>query len=328
MDFSSILRRAWRITWKHQALWLFGLMAMWTFPGIIANRLIGDAQGGFTGLLSAVSFGTILWASFLWALITGLVGAVVHAFGRTALVYQANEAEDGIEPSVRSGWEGGVRYFLRVLVITVLTNLPILVIFGAAWVAALSAGLYDYQTYAQPDAMPNALPDSRALNLICGCFGPSICLGLLLTLVLGTVQQLATRACVLQDEGIWQSIVTSWRFFRTNLGSVLMFWGIWLLIGIGILLLLAIPLCLLSVLVGGLAVMGGSEGMGLSDMISGSIWINLVWWVISTAFTSVWFSFSSTSWTLFYRDLSAPAEPDIASVQPDIAMPELDQGVL
>jgi hypothetical protein len=308
MDYSNILRRAWRITWKYQALWVFGLMAVWSFPGIIPNLLALDAQRGITGLLSAISFGAIMWASFLWMLITTLVAAVIHAFGHTALVHQVGQSESGIEPTVRSGWEGGLRHFLRVLVITFLTSLPVFVVTLGAMAVVFRAGVQTNWQQAQPDAMP----DLEALNAVCGCLGPLICVGIVLGVVTTSVHVLSTRACVLQEEGIWQSIVTGWQMFRANLGSVLLFWGIWLLISIGLAILMMIPLCLLSGLVGGLAILG-SQGTSITDMMSGSVWMSLISWVISMAIYSLWCTFYSAAWTLFYQDLSAPALPEEAA---------------
>ena len=316
MDYGSVLSRAWRITWKHQAMWLYGLMAVWSFPGILINLLIQDAQSGLTGLFSALSFGAILWASFLWALISSLVAALIHSFGRSALVFQVGQSEAGIEPSVRSGWEGGVRYFLRVVVITFLTALPvIMVVFGIMAIALRTSFQFNWQQ-VQPDAMP----DMSVLNTMCGCFAPLACLSVPLGIAMSTIQFLATRVCVLQDEGIWQSIVAGWQFLRDNLGSVLMFWGIWLLIGIGVLLVMMIPLCLLSSVVGGLALLR-SGGTSISDMVSGSVWMNLAWWVIMTVVNSLAMTFYSTAWTLFYQDLSVPEQPEEAT-------PALDQAIL
>ncbi|MBC7251799.1 MAG: hypothetical protein H5T62_16165 [Anaerolineae bacterium] len=306
MDYGNILSRAWRITWDHRVLWLFGLLASLSFEfRLNVDNLPPSTQQWLREVASHPAFGPVVAGIIVLSLLVELLLAVLNALGRAALVDQVNRIEEGNPVSASSGWEAGKRYGWRVFLIAFLLGLPSMVIILAGLVPVLIASVRD--GWISGEGVPNIV------NLVFLCFVPSCCLAAVLGIVLNTIGALAERTCVLEGRSVWQSIRGGWELLRDNLGSVGMLWLILLGLRIGISLILGIPACLLVTLavVPTMLLMQESLSAGLAGLCG----VAFLFWVAGTAVNSVIETFFSTCWTLGYRDLRAPKEPVLVTTE-------------
>lgn len=296
MDYGYLLRRAWRITWHHPVLWLFGILAGLGFrPRFESWReyLPPEAQEALADFASRPTFPFVLVAGFLVALLVALVLSYLNALGRTALVDQAFRIESELSPDVRGGWEEGKRRAWPVFLIILLLGLPSLLL--------LAAGALPYQLILwrlEPD-LGSAL---LAMAEVLACLLPAACLAFLISIPLSLLQRLAVVICVLEERGPWDSIRRAVAFARENAGPVLLLWLIMLMVGIAVFLVGGGLLGLLAI--GLLTALAFTTQLEVWAQVALVALVALLLWMASTLIQGVAESFRSTFWTLGYRQLT------------------------
>jgi hypothetical protein len=138
------------------------------------------------------------------------------------------------------------------------------------------------------------------LGVTFGCFLPACCLAVVLAIVLDLLRTLAERVCVLEDQGIWESIAGGWRLMRGQAGQVAVLWLILVLLGLllviavvaVVVLILLLPAILLDSLVGDIAP---------AVAVAGFLALGFLGWLLTVAIGAVFEPFFSGCWTLAYR---------------------------
>ena len=342
MDHFRILKRAFEITWKYRALWLIGLLLVLAGGGVMSNanpspnpRVEGSPGGGNgTGTpygghipswpevrakvlpivaVVAVVIGILL----LLAVVIGIVAAIVRYVTQASLIRMVQSYEEtGEQVGFRGGWRmGWSRSAVRLWLINLVLKVPIALLMGLLIVPAAAVSIL---SFARGSGAGIALGVASGLMVI-----PIILLGVGIRLVIGPIQQLAYRLCVIEELGVWAAIQSSFRLVRRHLGAVALQWL--LLIGLGIawsvvmipvgLMLVILALVIAAVpalLVGGLSGLIASWPVGL---VLGLLVMVPVFIVVvgapSVALTTLATVFYSTTWTLTYRELKAIDDRDV-----------------
>jgi hypothetical protein len=151
---------------------------------------------------------------------------------------------------------------------------------------------------------PAALvPGVFAMELaLFACLVPAICLAVLLSVPLSLLRRLAVRACVLEGRGARASISSAWSMLREHPGSLALVWLILLCVGIGVMVVVFLPLVLVM-----MALMAISLLVAFfSPLVSVGLMLAIGFsaWLLGAAVNSVVETFSSAVWTLTYRELT------------------------
>ncbi len=142
MNYSEVLARAWKITWKHKILWFFGfLWAGWSGLSYIPGALSGyfmpaylrnlesmNTEGLQTFMNSLIKYALIFLAGFVIYLI---VAYVANAFGWIGLVHGTRLADEAAgEVSLGRLFSAGKANFWRVLGTILLFGVALGVVIG------------------------------------------------------------------------------------------------------------------------------------------------------------------------------------------------------
>jgi hypothetical protein len=312
MDLGYVLRRAWEITCQHKALWLFGFLVSLGTVGARVGIGSGGSRGGrigreyppevqraVSGFLSSPYFIVAVVALVLLAVAIGVGLTVLGALGRAALVDQVQAAEDRGGVSLRAGWQAGGRHLWAVFLIRLLLGLPAAGVTLTGVLPAM-AMLFWVAGQERPEVV---IPGVFALPVaLLTCVFPAICLAVMLSVPLSVLWRLAVRACVLEGYGVRQSIARAWAMLREHLGSVALVWLILLGVEVGVTIVIGLPLALVAMLLGTVALLMVlvSPLLPLALVLIGG----LLTWQVGAAFSGVVETFTSAVWTLAYRELT------------------------
>ena len=325
MDHMKVLKRAFDITWRYRALWLFGvLVALTTTRGGNGGQVTYRGEGNFPtlgreihipeippqlmGTLIAVGAGL----ACLFVLLS-LVALVLRYVGVTALIRMVDDHEETGEKR-RVGWgfrRGWLRAAWRLFLIDLLIGLPAALIFVALLLLALSPLLL----WTTGDKTAGILGTVAAI----GMFLPLILLAVVVSAVLSLLIRFFRRACVLESLGVIEAIRQGYGLVRGHLKDVGVMWLIMIGLGIAWALLMVpvmIALVLLGLFVGGLPALliGGLTSLvleGAAPWILGAV-IGVSIFILVIAVPGLFLGglaevFRSSVWTLTYRELRSGA---------------------
>ena len=311
MDLGYVLRRAWEVTWRHKVLWLFGFLVSlgivgrrvgigsggrWEWP---VRELPPEVQRAITDLLSSSTFTVVIAALVLLALAVGIGLALLGALGRAALVDQVQAAEEQGVASLGAGWQAGRRHLWMVFLIRLLLGLPVGVVVSTGVLPVAGTGLM-IARHTRPEV---ALPGVLVMPVVLfTCLVPAICVAALLSVPFGVLRRLAVRACVLEGCGVRQSIVRAWAMLREQAGPLALVWLILFGAGIGVTIVVVLPLALVALSVVAVSVLAVFTSPILSVALV--LIVGLLTWLVGAACNSVVETFSSAVWTLAYRELT------------------------
>ena len=309
MDYGKVLSRAWQITWRWKVLWILGFLAAlgrgWggTNTSYTTGQEDWSRQYGVQvppavwGIVAAVCCLAILIAIALW---------VVSVIARGGLIAGVQQVEE--ESSTRFGqaWRAGARRFWTLFGLSILTALPtlIVIVIGAVVFALLIAGTVG--------AFDNAREAAGSVGILASvlCGGTLCCGAIVLSIVLNQIRIYAERAAILEGMGWIDAFKRGWQVLKENLGPTLIFWLIFLVIG----------LILGTVVFGGMAVVALPFLAAFSQTDPGP-WIMVpicfggALGILVFAFIgSVVETFTSATWTLVYRELTGLAARPAAEV--------------
>ncbi len=344
MDYFKVLKRAWEITWRYRALWVFGiLVALATGGGGgsggggSSGGNIPSGQGPFNGgefpglhLGSEVVTALVVLAValVLFLVLLGVVLAIGRYIASTALIRMTDHYEEtGEKVSVRQGFRlGWSRASWRLFLIDLLVSLPAVIL------ALVSIGIA---------LVPLLLWTTR--NNTLGVLGTVATIGLvflavllivLLAVALNTLREFFWRVCVLEGQGVLDSIRKGFGLVKRRLGNVAMMWLIMLGIGLGY-TIITIPvflvLLLAGVLIGGIPALLVGLLVHLLVAEGAAAWIAgglvglpvmlLVIVVPSIFIGGIYQTFNFNVWTLTYRELRA-LEQVAAEPMASVPLPE------
>ena len=244
MNYSRMLRRAWRITWRSRILWLFGLLTMLDFPAnVVTAQMPDDPQLLREMLLRYMEPHRIAISILGVGLPFVLIQAATRAAGKAALIDQASRIKRRGTATLRGAWDAIRRFGLRLFELELLLGVPITLLPVAA-VTPLIAVLPRILTPTMPSASAYAEFESRVLPS-----GAALCcLALPLVAVLSLVRTLAPLECVIGDRSTGRSLIGAMRVLRNRPLQVVAMALLLACLFIGVGLGLAIPVCLWSIL--------------------------------------------------------------------------------
>ena len=337
MDHMKVLKRAWEITWRYRALWVFGIIvALTTANGAGSSGGGGDRgiQYNFRGEDFSPSWGEFRLPEIPPEVVSGLIvvgiglaclivilaiAAVVARYvAETALIRMVDDYElTGEKRSVRQGFRmGWSRTALRLFLLDLLIGLPAALAFILLFVLALAPLLL----WTTKSTAAGVVGTVAAIGL----FFLILFLAIVVGAVLSLLMHFFRRTCALEERGVIESIREGFDIVRRHLKDVVVMWLIMVGLYIGLVIvmipvvILLLPAILLLIIVGG--VLGGLPALligGLASLVfEGAVpWILAgvigfpifilvvaVPWLFLGGLVEV---FKSSTWTLTYRELRA-----------------------
>lgn len=246
MDYSRILTRSFEVTWKHRAMWLFGILLALFGGGGGGGGGFPTGAGGNSGNRGADSFPnqfpqltSIDWGAvsgiiavvICVVLILAIVGIILRLISRGALVGLVDELESSqTTPSVGRGFRIGWSRLRSLLGIAILINLP-LTLFGLILLALAALPVLGALT-ARGDLQFNQILAMGGMSSLLFLLCAILCLAGI-GLVIKPIYEFIVRACVVGEHNAMDSIREGWRIVRLNLGSVVVLYILQIALGIG-----------------------------------------------------------------------------------------------
>ncbi len=323
MDHGKVLARAWNTTWRWKILWVLGFLAALGSGGGNVNYRFSSQAKNFTFPEIAPGWIPLLAIAGIVAVLIGIAFWVISTIATGGLIAGVQQVEDEGSTGFRRAWRVGVQKFWSLLGIRLLIFLAglvaaaivvgIFVVFGG--IGVLSAGRGNGEGIA------------AAFGSMAFCFIPLCCVFAIVSLVLSQVVLYAFRAVVLEDMGAIDAIGRGWEVLKDNLGNTVIFWLIFLVIGIGF-----------AIVFGGIALAAflpfitrftGFPPSSVSPTVISYVITGLVAFVVMLVLlltTSIMQVFTSATWTLAYREfmhMEAPRVPPetVAPIPSDVTPP-------
>jgi hypothetical protein len=342
MNHIQILKRSWKILWSYKALWIFGIILALTSAGWQSNagrqyrsreasnrpfqftppeqlKPAFEQFGHWIARLSQVDVSTWIWLAIgvlCLFLILIVITRIANYVSRVALIRMVASYEDTGEKltwkqGLRLGWS---RSAWRLFLIDLSIFLPIAFAFllVIACVALPFLGASD----------PVHHPPLPAIVAAVGVMFILIFAGLILFIGLSIVMNFIRRTCVLENAGVIESIRGGLGLVKSNFIDVLLMWL--MVVGVRIAYLVAsIPVIFLLFGIG--ALVGGGfgwlvyslfqAGSTVSAIVSAVI-VGFFLFIVILAPPMLFLgglreTFISTDWTLTYRALLSPLQPNL-----------------
>jgi len=311
MDYGKVLGRAWEITWRWKVLWILGFLAslgsgggggggsnatvsgqdfnieQWTGGGWPVGEFL-PAVGGIIGIIIAIICVLFIIAIALW---------VVSVIARGGLIAGVQQVEDEGSTTFRTAWVAGRKKFWTLFGLGILAAIPMIILIFAGTILlglgiAVGVGAMDISETA-------GIASIVMISILCGGF---LCCGMIiLGIVLEQIRVYGERAAILDDLGWIEAFKRGWQVLKENLGATIIFWFIFLAIGIVIFVIsfaiiaaLAAPFLLLL-----LPSVDPGTWLIVPVCFAGLVTLIAVVFVKSVVTT-----FTSATWTLAYLEMT------------------------
>ena len=313
MEYGKLLRRSWDILVEQKYLIILGVLAaLGNANGSSSSWQSDGGSNGESGSgvdmsgpafdMTGTPFEGMEW---LWALsaaaIAALIGFfimlailiwVVSVIAEGGLVAGANNAEAAEATSLGQAWGAAWSKVWRLLGISLIPAVPMLVFLGvgiATFFATVGLAALNVESIS-------AMGDIQNIGAVVGTgfAGLLLCLTCVLIpiwIVLAVIRIFALRACMLEDEGVFDAYRRGMAVIRENLGEFFALLLLRLVIGLVIFLVLLAPGFVMA--------------------------LCCIFWPLLLLIRGVIAAYFSTVWTLAWREwtgMAAPPQlPDMAS---------------
>lgn len=333
MDYGKILARAFEITRKYRALWLFGVLLA-LFGGSSANfnfpNYSFDRRDRFNGnVLPQITtemqqtIVVIIIALACLALVWLVLSIILRFVSRGALIGLVNELEtEQVTPTVRRGFGIGANRFWPLLGIALTINIPLMLVSMGVILCALVPLALSIIPLATSGGHPADELVGVAVTGILGSIGLICCVALVLAaigFIIHPFYEFITRVCVIGKRGVFDSIREGYRIVRANLGNVFVLYILMIAVGIGFAILM-IPVAL--ILIGIPTVIGLIVGFAAQSVLPGVVTglvIGIPMLLILLFISGLYHAFSSTIWTEGYLAVTAPKTTAVEPAAPAAA---------
>lgn len=330
MDFGSIIKRSWQITWRYKAMWILGIFA--GISGCQPGGGGGSGGGGTSGRefdsmvsdLGLPSGGTPSYpgaffeqfASWLPAIIAaigvlvlvGILWSILSVAARGGLVAGVDAAENGVKMRAGDMWGAGFNRFWSLVGVDIMLVLPIV------FVSLLMAVVIIVPIMGAAAGGSDNI--GAALVPVCGALGLGIPLLIVMGFILGIMHPIAVRYVMLGGQGAGASVANSWRFLRARVKDSVVMWLLSGALNLGASFVLAIPVVVIAIALGvGIGGAAFAEQVGLAIALGGVLVFAVI--VLGVLYSAVWGTFTSALWTLFFREVTGMATPAL-QVRPDL----------
>ena len=309
MDFGRVFGRAWEITWRWKVLWILGFLAA-LGQGTGANSSYQfssqDLQNRAFPNINLQALEGALIAFACLAVIVGIILWVLSVIARGGLIAGVAQVEAEGSTSFGRAWAVGRRKFWTLFGIGLLMAIPVLIVVIAMTVGIvlIAGGLALTGAQGSSDAAAPAIAGLLA------CICPSVCLLVILAVILGQIRIYAERAAVLEDLGWIDAFKRGWAVLKANLGATVVLWLIFLVLG---LVIAAITALIMLPLIASIAALFGASANNASNWLLVPVCgLGLVATVIGAIIGAIVTTFTSSAWTVAYRELIKPPAPRAA----------------
>jgi len=327
MDFGEVLKKAWKIVWKFKILWIFGFFASCGTSGVRFNSGSDYRTSGFPGSAPNLSPGfednMLRFLNFFEnpAVIAGFISLIciviiieifLSLMGRVGLIKGAVDADAGAEHlSFGDLWKHGLRYFWRMLGLSLLIGSPVVLVYLVIAIAGILV-FFAFISGSPNSQFGSGLPALIALVPVLCVFACTI---FLLAIVISFLSPQAERAIVIENEGVISGIRRGWSVLTTNLGPILLVWLIVVVIGTVVGVILALPLLIIVVPLFISYIFSG-ENASYTPLIIAGLCI-LAYIPVSWVANGILTAYLESVWTLAYLrlNLPKPEAPAPAAVQ-------------
>jgi len=314
MDYGKILTRAWEITWRWKILWILGFLAA-----------LGSGSGGGGGSSYSTSSGdwpygwgytyhepyippgviaAIIGVACL-AIIIGIAIWVVSVIARGGLIAGVQQVEYEGQTTFGAAWRAGARRFWTLFGISILAAIPLIILAVVGIIVLIVMFVGSGFAFDSSDA---AGAMGIVTSILCG--GVFCCGMVILAIILQQIRVYAERAAILEDLGWIEAFARGWNVLKANIGPTIIFWIIFLVIGIVFFIAIAAVLGVTAIPFIALVANTDPGPWLMAPICCGG----LVFVIVAALINAIVQTFTSATWTLAYRDmvgLSAPpaAEP-------------------
>ncbi len=306
MDIGRTLSRAWQISWRWKVLWILGFLAALGQGTSGANSSYrfssSDLQNMNLPNINVPAAEGLLVGLACLGIIVAIALFVISVMARGGLIVGVAQVEAEGRTTLGEAWTAGQRRFWTLFGIGVLSVLPIIVIS-----IVMVIGIF---LVAGGAALVGARGDNAVGPVIGGllaCICPSVCLLIVVAAVLAQIRIYAERAAMLENLGWIDAFGRGWRVLRTNLGPTVLLWIVFLVLG---LIVGAVTLAIMVPIMLPLAAMFGNAANNTNSLLLVPLCgVGLVGVVLAAIVGAIITTFTSATWTLAYREMTAPAAP-------------------
>ncbi len=321
MKHTDILKRAFQISWRYRALWLFGfLLALcsggsggsgnFRMPSGGGNSGNFNLPGGEKVPVPNVDPGTILaivGVVICLVLLLAVVSVVVRTVARTALIGMVRQITQTEAVTIGDGWRfGWSNRAWRVFLVELVIGIPVAIVTIILLLLAFSPLLlllYQDSTGSMVVAI---------MLTVIGVIFVALLL-IVIGAIIAPVIELAWRGVTLTELAVGAGIRNAVQLIRQNFKDVLVIWL--LLMGVGLLwvfisLIVVLPVSLLAALVlGGLpaALVYVVSNSWIGAAVAGVPLAIIALVLVNGVASAFYLTFQSAVWTLTFLELPQPA---------------------
>jgi len=331
----DLLKRAFHITWRFRALWVFGFFLAlcggsgsgggnFNFPGGGGEGGNFEDFGNLPGLptLDENTVIAIIVGLICLMLLLALVSVVVQVVSRTALIGMVGQASETGAVTLGDGWRlGWSSKAWRLFLVGLIIGVPVAIIS----LILILVGLLPLLLLITGETAAMVI---GVLLAIAGILFAILVL-LLISAIVSPFMELAWRRTTLDDQGVIASLGDTLGLIRRNLKDVFVVWLLMFGIGIGwafVALIVVLPVALIAaVIIGGipaLLVYLISQSF-IGAAITGLPLALIVLILISSAGTGLYLVYQSAVWTLAYLEIQAldasSGQADTPASSPDLS---------
>jgi len=207
MDYGGLVKKSLDIMWRFKYLWLFGFFLEFgsgggTWFGNLPNKVKLPVRDYIRGdFLEGALVGAILLLVAM-ALLVFLVFLIMYIISQGGMIHCVRKIKAGENASLREGWDAGIKNFWRIL------GILVIIIIVSLAVAFFTIGPFIIGIVA-----------FKAFGLLLGVILFPLALVLIVTIAL--IHIYASRTCVIEGKGVFDSIAAGWNMLKGNLGPSL-----------------------------------------------------------------------------------------------------------
>jgi len=310
MDHVGILKRAFNITRRYRALWVFGiLLALFSSGGgsgpnvnMPGGRGTGDIPPGFAPpMVDPGAIAGIAIACCCLLLLLVAASIIISYLARTALYRMVDEIEEtGASPSWREGFRlGWSKRTLWLFGIDLVIGIPFAIGVILLLLLALSPLLML--------TVDNSALHVLSIVMTIGLALLAIVLIIVASVIVNVVKRFMHRQAALEGRSVGQSIVLGYQMVRANLKDSAIMWLLMLGVGFGwgiVMIPVVIIVLLLAGAVGGIPawlIWQATEVLWLTLLVGIPLFF-LICIPPLVFLNGLYIVFQSSTWTLTYRE--------------------------
>ncbi len=274
MDYGGLVKRALDIMWKFKYLWIFGFFLEFGSGGGGFGNLPEKFQEPIGDFLSRPLLGALIFL-VLAGLVIFVLFLILYLISQGGLIHCVWRIQAKENPTLRDGWNAGVSNFWRILGISIIMLICIFV------VAIVTLAPFVILIIAY-----------KLLGLLSAIILFPLFLILFATIIL--IDLYATRTCIIDGKGVFDSIVGGWETLKSNLGKSL----IVALIGIGSTIVYVIGFLIVGLFLALPFIVLGAINLFLG--IALGVLVGLIYIAVASG---AWGTYIDSLWTLAFLEM-------------------------